>query len=554
MSQQPWNNGQPSGGPQGGFQPPQGGPQQGPSGYGAPQPNQGASQQGGYPNQPGGYPQGGPGAQGGYPQGGPGAQGGYQQGAPGGPGGPVGTKKKSKVPVIVAGVVGAAVLAGGGYFAYNFFTGTSPSAATAGIPQDAMAVVEVSLNPSDSDKLALKNIVEKFPDTGDATKSDDYKEILWELVTNEDTSDVDYQEDIKPWLGNSISLGVLESEEKGASPVVSIEVTDKGKADEYFKDELKDTELKYFFHDKLVVVEDKSSNVEESLKKGSVKDDETYKSDMDALEGSNLASAWISPKAVDWLLKNADLGGPNREAVEGLETLKTLHGAAGLHVEDNQLSLFTSFESDMDNGKGDDVRELAGSLPGDAPIAFGVSMNDQMFGQLWEQLAKTEGVKDQLAQMGLESQDDLKALLGKQIAGAIDGFIDGGDGEAGLKVKTDDIKRHNEIIDPLFEQMSQGGQLPVEREADGDTAIYAYGYSIDDVKSGALKDNDLFKKVITDDAQSLVFVNVGTLVKDYGNTMPDDLKKNIEPIAAIGITGTSEGKRGNAVVKVVFND
>ena len=577
MSQQQWNN-HPQGGAQGGYQGPPGGQPQGPGNFGGQQPNQGrhfqGGQQGGYSQgAPGGYQQqgpagpgapGAPGGPGGY--GGPGGPGGY--GGPGGPVGPVGTKKKSKVPVVIGGVVAAGLVAGGGFLAYNFFNGASPSAATAGIPNNAIAVVELSLNPADADKLALKNIVEKFPQGDDMPDTDDYKEILWELVADEN-GDINYQEDVKPWLGDSLSLGILPAEggadeDGGAgfgnspvSPVLAVEVTDEGKAEAFMKEHGGDN-TKHFFHDKLLVIEDKNSDLKAALDKGSIKDNEQYKADMEALEGGNLASAWVSPKAMEMALQNSDVGGVDAEVVQQLETLKSLHGALGLHVEDNMLTLHASFASDVENGKSESVKDFVGSLPAEAPLAFGLAFNDEMISQLWKQLADTPELQQQLAQFGIESEDDVKALLGKQLAAAIDGDAAGGDVsdvKVGVKVATDDVERHNAILDPVFEQLeAQGGEAPVERGADGNTVTYTRGYSADEVTGGALKDNDLYKKVVTDDAQAIMFVNMNAVSELAGSNMDEESKQYVDPIAAIGMTSTVDGQRTKGIVRVVFDD
>ncbi|WP_297750940.1 DUF3352 domain-containing protein [uncultured Tessaracoccus sp.] len=576
MSQQQWNN-HPQGGAQGGYQGPPGGQPQGPGSFGGQQPNQGphfqGGQQGGNPQgAPGGYQQqgpagpGAPGGPGGY--GGPGGPGGY--GGPGGPGGPVGTKKKSKLPVVISGVVAAGLVAGGGFLAYNFFNGASPSAATAGIPNNAIAVVELSLNPADADKLALKNIVEKFPQGDDMPDTDDYKEILWELVADDD-SDINYKEDVKPWLGNSLSFGILPSEGGASSddeefgplgdspvtPVLAVEVTDEGKADAFMKEHGKDNS-KHFFHENLMVIEDKDSDLKAALENGSVKDNEQYKADMKALEGGNLASAWVSPKAVEMVLKNSNPREFDADVVQQLETLKSLHGALGLHVEDNTLTLHASFASDFENGKSESVKDFVDSLPAEAPMAFGIAFNDEMISQLWKQIADTPELQEPLTQVGIQSEEDMKALLGKQLAIAVGGESSGGDMDdvkLGVKVATDDVERHNAILDPVFEQLeAQGGQVPVERGADGNTVTYTRGYSADEVTGGSLKDNDFYKKVVTDDAQAIVFVNMNAIAELSDSTMDEESKQYVDPIAAVGMMSSVDGQRTKTVVRVVFDD
>lgn len=556
----PGHTGQPGYGGQGGAQPPQGGTRPGAPNFNAPQagqqPHYNAPQQGGYQQQPqGNYGPQGPGSQG--PQGGYGP-GGY------GPQGPIGgapTKKKSKVPVIIGGVVAAGLLAGGGYFAYSFFNGASPAAATSGIPKDAIAVIELSLNPADSDKLALKNIIEKFPVSDDMQQTDDYKESLWNFLesTSSDDEWPDYETKVKPWLGDSISLGVIADDDQ-SSPVIAVEVTDEDKAGAFVDENAKEpADLEYFFHDGLMIVHEPDDDIEAALKEGSLQDSEEYKSDMDALDGGNLATAWFSSEGMKFLIDQVGMqpGAAQlpQDQVEQIEALKSMHGAVGLHVEDNMLSLHTTFTSDIDSGKSDDVRDFAGSLPKDASMAVGLSFNEQMISQVWQQLGQDSSLQDQLSQLGINSEEDLRAVLGKQIAIGADGFLNGEDGKFGLKVKTDDVERHQSIVDPLFEQLEgSGSEPPVERAADGDTVTYVHGYSADDIKGGSLKDNDLYKKVITDDAQNIVFLNVDSIMEQVGDQMDDEDKQYLEPVAAVGVTAKADGKNGKALIKIAFDE
>lgn len=562
MSQQPWNgpqgqggsnlgpsNNNPGGfGQQGGFggQPQQ--PQQS-GGFGGPQ--------GGYgnaPQQPGGAPQQ-PGFNGPQGQGGPQGPGygGPQGNGPGGygPQGPGGapTKKKSKAPVIVAGVLGAGLLVGGGIFAYNFFSGgASPSAATAGIPSDALGVVELSLNPADADKLALRDIVNKFPGA-EMAETDDYKEALWSVIP-ESEDKPDYAEDIEPWLGDSVSMGVVDNDGT-PSPVLAVQTTDEDAAKAFFDEQLADSSTaEYFFQDDLLVLHE-GTVTQEELSEGSLVDSTEYKEDMDALGGGNLATAWFSSAAVDLMLEEAASSGMPEADAANIDAIRGMHGALGLQVEDNMLSLEASIYSPTEVSGGENVRDFVDSLPDGAPLAFGGSFSEDAYAQLWEALGSTPDAQMQLEQFGITSQEDIQAVLGKQIALAVSG-LDQQTPSIGVKVQTDDVERHQQILEPLTADLSAQG---IETTVDGDTVIYTMGFSPDEVTGGGLGDNEVYDRVVSadGDAAAIMFVDLNAISSTLGPTLGQETAQYLDPVAGVGMVSTADGNRSNAHIRVAFN-
>ncbi|NLE96833.1 MAG: hypothetical protein GX596_02440 [Propionibacterium sp.] len=587
MSQQPWNGPQGQGG---GQQPGFGPPQNTPGGYGPPpQGGYGGPPQGG-PGGPGGYPgQGGPGGPGGSggPQGpgnfgpgggnygGPSGPGGYGGGqgfgggagtpppgspspggfGPGGPGGPTDAKKKSKAPVIVAGVIGAGVLAGGGIFAYNFFNGgASPAAATVGIPSDAIAVIEISLNPADADQLALKNIIDKFPSlTEDAPSTDNYKEALWNLIP-EDEGKPDFSE-VEGWLGDSVSIGVLDLDEYGEpQPVFAVEVTDEGAASDFFDEQIAEgnNDLEYFFVDGVLVMSE-GMVTEADLSEGSLLDNQEYAADMDALVGDSLATVWFSSTMIDRALEDGDFTGLPQQQLDQVDAVKGTHGAMGLQVEDNLLTLQASFFSPQEAGESDDVRDFVGSLPGRAPLAIGVGLNDTAYEQIWELVSETPDFQMELQYLGITSLEDLKATLGHKLGFALGGF-DQQMPDLGIKVQTADTAKHESVLAPLLQELQYS--FPLETSTDGDVVTYASGFSLDEVVSGDLADNDTYQRVVAGDgtAVAIVYVDVNNLQNFLGSMgMDAETSEVVDQIAGAGMVASADGNRSTANLRVAFN-
>lgn len=526
QNQQPWN-----------------GPQQGPGNsqqFGRPQgmpPQQQMPPQGqGFGRQQGMPPQGGP-----------------QYGGPGGPsnpqyfGGPATeTKPKSKAPLIVGGVLGAGLLVGGGVLAYNWWGGSDSSAATEGIPSDAIAVFELALNPSKDDQLALANIIKKFP-AAEAPETTDYKEALWHALTKDSSDAPDYETEIKPWLGDSLSIGVLPGADE-VEPVMAIQVTDEDEAKAFAEREF-DDETQYFFHDGLMIVHDGGVD-EGSLESGSLADNEEYKEDLGELDGGHLATAWFGTGAGELLLEELDTGDLSGTDLEQMEALKSAHGAAALQVEEDLLSInYSLFSDQQPTGTDEKVNDAVAALPGDASIAFSAAFNAEMIDYAWRQLESDPQMTSQLGQFGIASSEDLHALLGNQLTLAVSG-LDANEPKFGLAVRSDDIAKHESIV-----QQALGGELSetgIDNRTDGDTALYAYGYGVDDLTSGDLGDNEAYQSVITEDATSVVFLNAAQLIDAFASEMHSEAAENLRPIHALGMTGNSDGQRGEGQINVSF--
>lgn len=547
MTQNPPNSGwQPS--PQGPQQ-----PQWTPTGQ---PPQQGFGPQG----QPGYGPQGQPGftpQQPGYGNQPPQGQPGY---SPQGPQNLVEPKKKSKTPVIIAAVVALALVVGGVIFALTFFRGATPAAAK-GLPADALMAFEVNLAPSTADKLALKSIIEKFPvDTSDA--GDDYKEALWDLIPDSEDKP-DYESEIKPWLGDSVAIALLnkgpESLESDASPIVAVETTDQGKAEEFAQANLDGA--KYFFIDSLLVFMDEDETITaDDITGNSLADSEEYQDDLAKLGDGFLATAWFSSSLMDLALEQAQdslYGNPGFD----VEQLRGIHGAMGLQAGDDMVTLKAGFHTpNAPDATPDDIRDFTKALSGDALVVFAGSTTEALFTQYWELISETPDVRDAAAQLGITSAADLEALIGKHVGITLS--MPGSEPAVGAKLETEDADKQRQILDQLDELLLQSGSTEqVAIEQDGNTAIVAFGQSIDDVANPAtrLGDVEAFGKVVDGPAQSVLFVNFYEIkaLQAYEEMLQyqdDQTREWLEPITAIGLTSTQgDDKYAEAFIRVTLD-
>ncbi len=219
--QQPPTQAYPQGAPAG-QQPAQ--PAQGPPpGYGYGQNPPQAQPYGGAP-----YGQGPYGQQAGYPMAGqsPSAEGAPRRGRGG---------KGLAIGISAALVVG--LLGGGAVFAYSKLSGGGPQPEEA-LPASTVAFMKVDLNPSAGQKVDGFRFARKFPELrkqleGLDENGDLREEVFKAIQKSGDATDLDYEKDIKPWLGDRMAVAAVKDDGgSGPIPVFALAITDQDKAKE----------------------------------------------------------------------------------------------------------------------------------------------------------------------------------------------------------------------------------------------------------------------------------------------------------------------------------
>ncbi len=474
---------------------------------------QGPPQQGNYPQGP-------------QPQGVPFPQGGLA----------VPVKRKSKKTAVIAGVLALALLVGGGFLAWSLLRGAAPAAAK-GIPSNALAVFEVNLNPSAGDKLAVKELAAKFPFLKDEANGagDDYKKALWSVLAKADKSAPDYESEVKPWLGDSLAIAALpgkNSDRSGLSSYVfSVQVTNKDSAKAFADKHFKDRKI-VFVDDLMVIASDEDSDISESSLKNNITSVESYKADMGKLGDGFLATAWISSDLFKQV--NNDSGGT------GTADLLESRFAMGLKVQDGAIALRTiTWQKDEVKDRGENVKDLAGSMPADWLGSLTFSLSPSLVNKMWENINSLPASSQrQLKDLGISSADDLNALVGTQFSVAFTG--DSNAFRAGFKVRTKDPEKHKSIV----EKITRTGSLKDARTTvEGDTVTTTFGtdigaFSNPGEKLSANGDHEKLTKGI-DNPQASAWINVPQVLKAVdkgsGNGLPTQLKENLEPISGIGM-------------------
>lgn len=107
-----------------------------------------------------------------------------------------------KLKMLVAVIAGAAVV-GGGAFALTRLMAPAEDAAVSYVPADAFGYANVFIRPSNSQKQALDDLLQKFPGI-DST--DEAIEKAIELIDEGlEQEGMSYDEDVDPWLGDQVA-------------------------------------------------------------------------------------------------------------------------------------------------------------------------------------------------------------------------------------------------------------------------------------------------------------------------------------------------------------
>jgi hypothetical protein len=509
--------------------------QPGPQPYGRPgpqqpgQPGQQYGQQGGpqygQPGQPSYGQQGGPqyGQPGGQSYGQPGGQASYEQlhvggQPPQGPGygpgqhqwQPEPKKKRGKLVPLVAALAMVLVLAGGGIFAYGKLNGGKQPAAV--LPGNAVAYARVDLNPSAGQKVAAIRFMLKFPSVkenlGLTGENDDLRQKLFESIkkyAGDDLADVDYDKDVKPWLGERAGLAALPAADGKDEPTVVVAIEVKNEEAAKGLDKLMAKEDKKpgrAFSNGYVLLADDQAIVDQAVatsKDNPLEKNAKFSADMDALGEQGFASVWADMKGI------ADISG--KVESEQLAGISDATMAAALRFDASYVELKGIARGDQSvKVDGADAGELIGQLPDTTAGAIAVSGGENLVDTMWKQVEKaSNGNLEELTEefteeTGLTLPDDLKSLLGKNLAVAID--KDAGNGpKIAARMETDPAKAEPVVqkLTTLLRSKAEAN-IPIETAKDDDSLVVAtdQSYAEQVLKGGNLGGTENFKQALPD--------------------------------------------------------
>ncbi|WP_350277011.1 DUF3352 domain-containing protein [Kribbella sp. HUAS MG21] len=514
------SQGQQYGGPQ--SRPSQNGPQ-----YGAPQqggPQYGGSQQGGPQyGQPGASQAGAPYGQGGPQYGQPG-QTSYEQmhvggQPPQGPGfggpqqwQPEPKKRRGKLIPIVAALAMVLVVAGGGIFAYGKLGGGGKQPSDV-LPGTAIGYARVDLNPSAGQKVNAVRFLMKFPSVkenlGLTGEQDDLRQKLFEQIkksAGDDLADVDFEKDVKPWLGDRAGFAALPPADGKDEPiaVVAVQVKDEDAANKGMDKLLANEDEKpgrAFSNGYMILSEDQATvdSAVAAAKDNPLTKNAKFSADMDKLGEQGFVSGWADAKAL------ASISG--KVASGQLAGLGDATAAVALRFDPSYVELKGIAHGDKSvKVNSADAADLVTKLPNSTAGAVAISGGETLIDTAWQQVQKAGGenfqpMLERIAQeTGLKLPDDLKTLAGKNLAAAIDKETDSGP-QIAIRMQTDPAKAE-EVVGKLTTILRQrsSGNIPIKTVKNDDSLVVAtseeYGKQV--LQGGNLGETGNFKQALPD--------------------------------------------------------
>lgn len=280
--------------------------------------------------------------------------------------------------------------------------GGGPDPASA-VPAKAPIYVEVTVRPEGDLKDNTLSVAGKLLNTDDPEA--ELKKLVQSAGTESDTADLNYDEDLKPWLGQRLGVFFTELKDSEAEGSLVLQVTDKDKAKESLDKEIREpattggptpkvTESEY--NGATISVSDKDtaqaivddfalvgteSGVKASIDAlksdgGALADADQFKKATDALgdEDETIGSLYVDVKnTVDQAVASGEVEKDEATAIRQVFSATGFQNiAAGLSVQENALrvdiaSPVSKKQPDLGNPS-----EAVAQLPGDAWLALGV--------------------------------------------------------------------------------------------------------------------------------------------------------------------------------------
>jgi hypothetical protein len=463
-------------------------------------------------------------------------------------------KKRGKLIPIVAALAMVLVLAGGGIFAYGKLAGGAQPADV--LPGTAVAYARVDLNPSAGQKVAAIRFMMKFPSVKDnlglTGDKDDLRQKLFEQIkksAGDDLATVDYDKDIKPWLGDRAGVALLPPADgkDDPVPVVAVQVKNQDAANKGMDKLLANEDKKpgRAFSDGYMLISDDQATVDSAVataKDNPLTKNAKFSADMDKLGEQGFLSGWADMKGLATMTGKVDSG--------QLASLGDATTAVALRFDASYVELKGIGQGDksIKVNSAADAGDLVSKLPDSTAGAIAISGGDSLIDTAWQQLQKTggENLKPMIDQIteetGLTLPDDLKSLVGKNLAVAIDKDSANGP-KIAARMETDPAKAETVVqkLTTLLRQRSSAN-IPIETSKDDDTLVVSTSkdYADQVLKGGNLGQAENFKQALPDTKGAVMigyvdFEAAGSLSQRFA----DD--KDLAALRSAGIVARSTG-------------
>ncbi|MEL4356882.1 MULTISPECIES: DUF3352 domain-containing protein [unclassified Luteococcus] len=482
-------------------------------------------------------------------------------------------KKKSGAG-LKAGIAGLAVLAlGAGGLAIadpmNMFGGDD-AASSAMIPGDAVGYAEVNFDPDMSQKAEMVRFAMKFPSLKEKvslTEGGDLKQELWTSMSKDSSclKDVNYDADIKPWLGDHLAVAVRSG---AKNPIMVIEAKDEAKARAGFEKLNKcETDEKnklsgLAFSDGYLVAAKTQADADKAVadaKSDPLEKKAEFTEDLKQLGDTGMMTMWGNKDGLVQLMESSDVAEQINNSTPGStgapDPMKQIQqadfrsGAATLRFTGGNPEFRTVSKASKDLPKSSASTKV-GDLPGETTVALGIADGATLVDQNWDMIKKAieqEGatIADVEQKTQLKLPDDLKTLLGKDLRVSVGKLGDPekieSPADVPVAVAMDTEKAKVEEILTRTGLGSNGIQVSGSDTAPVLAMSTDWATKVSQ-PSGKLADDAAYKTAVAnaDKSQSVIYVNIDAFKDLITKDMNDKDKQNVEPLQAVGISSNNE--------------
>ena len=504
-------------------------------------------------------------------------------------------------PVLGGVAVGVAAVVGlGGWGAFALLSGGGAQPAEV-IPADAVAYLSLDLDPSASQKVEAFEILKKFPGLREELgldTTDDLRRLVFEKIQDEgECTDLDYDSDIKPWIGERLALAAVPDDKPGAdAPVVALQVGDRDAAERGIR-ALADCggagdDFGFAFTGDYVLVTDsqqRAAAIAAGVEDGSLADDPAFQDWTGKVGDPGILTMYAAPGAPGYfadLQHDASQGWGGYGPQAGLmaesdhnraaETTRSLYEdfkgmAVTVRFDDGAVEAEFAGEglpAGLSSSDGTTGPGLA-DLPASTGAAFSVGLPDgwldgwldSMNGFLGAGGSTEEMLAQAEAETGLTLPEDIETLFGDGVSLSFDA-----DTDLDAVFEAQDptrlpvglrVKGNPDAILPIVEKLRAaiGPEADMVLAEAGDGMV-AFGLNPDYLETllagGALGDEDSFRDAVPDAerATGALYVNfdagdgwaehLAELLSDSDGTA-SPAGENIAPLDALGVSTWVDG-------------
>ena len=501
-------------------------------------------------------------------------------------------------PAVIASVAAVVLIASGGVAAWRWFSGAGPRPAEV-LPASTLALVTVDLNPSGGQKVEAIKTLRKFPGFRDQVglkpDSDPLERLFKELKDDQHCKGLDYERDLKSWIGQRLGVGAVELHGK-TKPVATLQVTDADNAKTGFPRLAKCMELSDYgwtLTDDYIVISDSTALAKEIVadgQKSPLSEDADFKKWTDEAGGAGIVNAYVGPEVVDVASEalNSGLedlsedggdqllpgsGSEKKQLADMLAAYKDFQGAAAvLRFADGGIEL------SMAGGGGKAARttrtvgDHVAAMPADTAMLLAFAVPPRAFDMIDKADPNGSGSDLLGSMLGIDFPEDLKTLLGSSLSLSLGGdapddlnsINQPSDVSVGALIDGDSAKI-DAVIAKLEKTMGASlADLQVTKASkDGKVAFASSSAYADQLLGkGTLSEDKGFRDAVPHaaDAQAVAYVDfdgawgraILKTIREDGGKDATETADNLAVVRALGMSAWNDGSVSHGLVRVAL--